>query len=155
MELIELKKRYEVLAKKYSLPSFDAINAVFEIEKIDHDSDCLLRVVRKVMSEKLFSTLSFLELLLNPVSAPRVYVPYIKQMTLADKQLVETLYESIGTLSLRSLILEVEYKEKAEAELIIEIYKTWRAVAPELTVLMKSVCKPSQQMSKKERTYFG
>jgi hypothetical protein len=48
VELSKIKKEYSVLEKKYDLPSFEELNQNFEIEKIEHESDCLIRVFRKM-----------------------------------------------------------------------------------------------------------
>ena len=72
MELKDLKKEYSDLAEKYKLPSFKELNENFEIEKIDKDTEILLRDVRKVMMEKIVNSLGFLEMFLNPMNAPRM-----------------------------------------------------------------------------------
>lgn len=155
MEIRELKESYMKVAGNYGLPGFEQVNEIFEIEKIEHESECLPRAIRKAMLEKVFNTLAFLEMLLNPVNAPRMYLSYVKQMSVNDKQLIEKLYGELGGLSLQALPLEVEYNEKSEAEMILDIYKTWNSLRPDLKKLMNIIGMPIENLSKKERTYFG
>lgn len=153
--LDKLKKEYGVLAKKYKLPSFSDLNSDFDIEKISPESDVLLRGVRKQMLEKVVATLQFLELLLNPVNAPRIYLPFVKQMTAEDRKLIDVVYESLGSMSLRSIVLEVGFEEKKEAKMIIEMSKDWKKIRPSLIKLLERVAKPANVINKKERSYFG
>ena len=114
-----------------------------------------MRVVRKTMMDKVMNTLSFLDLLLHPVNAPRVYLPFIKVMTSADKQLIDSVYSSLGQVSLRSLPLEIDYSEKNEAIMIREIYETWEEVKPQLRQLLNEIASPVESSSKRERSYYG
>src|SRR3989344_2091526 len=130
MELKEIKKQYSVLAKKYQLPSFESINEDFEVDKIDRDTDCLLRMIRKVMAEKIINSANFLEMLMNPVNAPRMYITYVRSISIYDRKMIEEIYESLGKASLLSLDLEIDYSEKKEAETIKEIRKIWEEQKP-------------------------
>src|SRR3989344_5645782 len=131
MELKDLKNNYEKLSGKYKMPSFKEINESFEIDKIDKESDALLRVIRKVIMEKIVNSLGFLEMLLNPMNVPRMYLPFIKSMNSEDKKIMEKIYTDFSELSLSSLQCEVDYSEKEEAELIKNIFKKWRELKPE------------------------
>lgn len=155
MELKQLKSDYEKFVKKYKLPNFEKLNKNFEIEKISYESDCLLRAVRKAMLDKVFNLLSFLEMLLNPVNLPRMYLPYVKQISSNDKRLIEKIYGELSELSMKALVLEVEYEEKKEAELVNSLYNKWSELKPDLRELMGSIGKPVDNFVKKEKTYFG
>ena len=56
MELKDLKKEYGKLEKKHKLPSFKEVNETFEIDKIENESDCLVREVRKIIMDKIINT---------------------------------------------------------------------------------------------------
>lgn len=154
MELKELKKQYLECAKKHKLPSFAELNENFEVEKMDKDTDCLLRAVRKVMMEKLVNSLGFIEMMLNPVNAPRIYISYIRTMSAEDRQIIEGIYGKLGELSLQSLNLEIEYDEKKEAELIKRANEVWNAIKPDFKKILGNVKKPGV-IIKKEKSYFG
>lgn len=149
------RDQYDALAKQYSLPLFAEINNDFELEKISQESATILRVVRKTMMEKIFNLLNFLETLLNPVNAPRTYLPYIKVMSSEDRQMIDKLYSTFGKLTLRALPLEINYTEKREAIMIKDIYGIWQDAKPQLAEIMEQMTLPSNGFSKKERSYYG
>ncbi|MCU0642535.1 MAG: hypothetical protein MUF61_03090, partial [archaeon] len=109
MELAKLKKEYDGLAAKYQLPSFKEINEDFEIERIEKESECLLHMVRKTMMDKVANAMTFLDMLLNPMNAPRVYLMHIKSMGADDKKEIDRLYSSLSELVMSALTLEIEY----------------------------------------------
>jgi len=154
IEIKELKEGYAEFEKKYKLPSFIDLNRDFELDKIDKKSDFMLRVIRKNVMEKVINSIGFLEMLLNPMNAPRVYYFYIKSMTVQEKQLIEDIYTKLAELSLSSLELEVDYSEKEEAELIKRVFKVWNNLKPNFKHILAGVKKPNNDV-KKEKSYFG
>lgn len=155
MDLKQLKERYQILEKKYFLPSFQKLNEDFEIDKIERESDTFLRVVRKTMMEKIVNSLGFLEMLVNPVNAPRIYLSYVKSMTQKDKDLLNILYSNLGELSLEFLRLEIDYSEKGEADAINKISSVWNKSKDGFRVIMVDIVKPGNDVLKKEKSYFG
>jgi len=155
MELDELKKAYSKLEKKYGLPSFKELNENFEIEKIERDTEILLRDVRKVMMEKVVNSLGFLEMFLNPINAPRMYLSYMKSMGAEEQGIVEKVYGMLAGLNILALEGEIDYSEKREADVIAEIFKVWISVKPEFMKLFAGMRKPNGDVVRKERSYFG
>jgi len=155
MDLKDLKKEYGALAKKHKLPGFSELNNVFEIEKIERESESLLRVVRKVMMERIVNSLGFLEMLINPVNAPRMYHPFFKSVSAEDKKNVDKIYLELSGLILYSLELEFDYSEKNEAEIIKKIYGSWEKVRKPFKVLLGRIKNPGSEVGKKEKGYFG
>ena len=154
MELIDLKKQYEPLSKKHKLPSFEKLNEDFEIDKIDRETDFLLRLVRKTMMEKIINSLGFIEMLLNPVNAPRLYLGYIKSISQEDKEKIDKIFEALADLSLNSLSLELSSDESKEAELIQKIFSKWNELKPDFNKIMDDMKNP-KAVSKKEKSYYG
>jgi DNA replication initiation complex subunit (GINS family) len=154
MELNDLKSEYEKLEKKYKLPSFKEINESFEIDRIDRESDILLRVVRKMMMEKILNSLGFVEMLMNPMNAPRMYHAYIKSMTPEEKKIIDKLYNDMSELSIASLECEIDYDENEEADLIKEVYNTWIGLRKDFKKVFEKIRKPSKEV-KRDRDYFG
>lgn len=155
VDISELRKQYSALAKHYSLPGFDALNAEFEIEKVQHDSPTLLRAVRKAMIEKVFNVLNFLEMLLNPMNAPRIYHASVKSMSAEEHRLIEQAYGALGDAALRALVREVDYSEKEEAAMIKEIVRAWEKARRPLRAIMQHLVTPPANAAKKEKSYFG
>ncbi|MBS3091659.1 hypothetical protein J4217_04415 [Candidatus Pacearchaeota archaeon] len=155
MNLKETKKEYSALAKKYKLPEFNKLNEEFEIEKLEHESETLVRAIRKIMMEKVINSMNFLEMLLNPMNAPRMYMMYVRAMQIDDKKDIDRIYDSFATLSLDALANEIDYSEKNEAELIKRIFAVWNALKPEFRRIIASIKKPISNDIKKEKSYFG
>lgn len=155
MDIKELRKTYEILAKKHKLPSFEYLNENFEIDKIEKDTECLLRIIRKVMMEKVVNSLSFLELLVNPSNTPRIYLAYAHSISAEDRKIIEEIYTVLGNISLISLDLEIDYSEKSEAEIIKQIVDAWNEQKPKFKTILANMKKPNNVAAKKEKTYFG
>ena len=155
MDLKSLKKDYDVLAKKYSLPSFDELDRDFEISKLDKENDFLLRAVRKLMMEKIVNSINFLEMLINHANAPRMYLPYIKTMSIEDRKLIEDIYNSLSHLTLMSLDLEINSTEEFEAKLVEKVFVDWNKMKPNFSKIVGNIKKPKRSLIKKDRSYFG
>ncbi|MEM4259403.1 MAG: hypothetical protein QXS38_01400 [Candidatus Pacearchaeota archaeon] len=155
MDLTDLKKRYAVLEKKYKLPDFKELNENFEIEKIRKGQETLLRTIRKTMMEKIINSMGFIETLINPINAPRIYLVYIKSMSSDDRKDIEKIYSSLSDLVIGSLGLEIDYEEEREAEMIKRIAKSWDSIKPLFRKIVKNMQKPVSSSSSKEKSYFG
>ena len=81
-KLSRLKKQYSILQKKYKLPEFSKLNEDFEIEKLqEHETDFLLREIRRTVVEKISIILKFIEIIINPSeSSPAFIFAMIKDM---------------------------------------------------------------------------
>ena len=154
MKLEDLKKNYSVLEKKYNLPSFKEINEDFGIENMKKGEELLLKNIRKVMAEKIVNSLGFVETLLNPMNAPRMYLAYVKSMSAEDKKELDNIYSLLSETLLASLKLEIEYSEKGEADIIIKMFKNWNSLKPQFVKIMEHVEKPASFVPK-EKSYFG
>ncbi|HLF53597.1 MAG TPA: hypothetical protein VI544_00275 [Candidatus Nanoarchaeia archaeon] len=154
MNLAELKKNYSVLEKKHKLPSFSSLNEDFEIEKVRRGEETLVRTIRKTMMEKVVNSLGFVESLLNPMNAPRMYLAYIKSITSEDKKGMDEIYSSLSEVVLASLNLEIDYSEKKEADMINQIFKTWTSLKPGFRKIIGNMQKPIFSPIK-EKSYFG
>lgn len=155
MKLAELKKKYAILQKKYDLPSFEKLNGEYGIESIRKYEETLLKSVRKLMLEKIVNFMSLLELLLNPMNAPRLYLAYIKSMTNDDKKEIEKIYGKLADITLESMPLELEYSEESEAKMIKKIDKIMDEIKPDFKKLLDKMQKPLINNREKEKSYFG
>lgn len=155
MDLATLKKQYTLLEKKYKLPSFSQLNAVFEIEKIEHDTDYPARAIRKFMIDKVLNSISFIEMLIQQVNAPRLYQPYLKTQTQKDRESLQMIYQKLGDLSLISLALEVDSNEKKECDAIKKMYDDWDSIKPAFALVLEHVQNPPSPEARKEKSYFG
>jgi hypothetical protein len=154
--LNDLKKKYEPLMKKYKLPSFSELNKEFEIEKTqEHETDFLLREVRKDVGEKVGAFLRFLETILNPVMGPVFILNAIKNLSSRDKELIRENYEILVDLEIKAISLDVIYDEKKEAEFIKEAYKKWQGIKPDIKEIIDSLRKAQSIKEDKRKSYLG
>jgi len=155
-ELKDLRENYSVLAEKYKLPSFSDLNEAFEIEKIERESDCLLREIRKTMMEKIVRYIHFIEMMINPSQAPPMFMVFVKSIEKKDKEALESVYKSFIELELISLRIDIDYSEEKESEAIIRLLKAWNENKKNMNSIidiMERNWKGSS--SKKEKGYFG
>lgn len=154
--LNEIKKRYAPLMAKYKLPSFSELNKEFEIEKVqEHETEFMLREVRKDVGEKIGAFLRFLETILNPVVAPVFILNSLKNLDNRDKELIKKNYEIMVELEIKAISLDVEYGEKKEAEFIKEAYKKWQDVKPDIKEIIASLRKAQEFKEDKRKSYLG
>ncbi|MEK6847135.1 MAG: hypothetical protein AABY16_03140 [Nanoarchaeota archaeon] len=125
MEIEELKSAYVGLQKKHALPVFDDLNSVFDIGKIERDSGNLLRDVRRAMVEKVAHYLRLMELMLNPSQASPIFLILLKEVTSADKQVLDKVFSSFIEIELYSYKLDVGSSDNDEADFIKKIYGVW------------------------------
>lgn len=156
MKLEEFKKKYADLGKKYGLPSFTELNNVFEIDKIERDSDTLLREIRKVLMDKVINYIRLFEMIFNPASAPPTFLAFVREIRAEERSSLEKVYKECVELELLALARELEHNEKAEAELIANIYKVMTGLKGDLTKVISMMSRNWRlQVSKKEKSYFG
>ncbi len=152
-----LKANYEKEKKKHKLPTFQQLNEEFEIERVaDHETDMLLRDIRKAITEKAVAFLRFLELVLNPTNAPFFMFAILKNLTAPDKKLIEGIYQKLCEFEIKAISLDMDYNEKSEAEFIKYASKQWQSMHNEMKELGEVISKAWHTSSeKKERNYFG
>ena len=155
--LEDLKKDYELLMKKYSLPSFKEMNETFDIEVLaEAKSEILLKRIRKVMSEKLASVLRILEALINPPNTSVFLFNIIKGFNEEDKKIINELYKKLNQIEIKIFGLEIEYDEKKEADFIKNFMQSWKGIKGDLRKIEAAMERCSLSKSKKqEKSYFG
>lgn len=155
--LENLKKDYEKLRKKYALPEFRQLNEEFEIEKIaEHETDFVLREIRKQMMDKIIAYLRFIEMLLNPSNAPIFFFALVKGLNEGDKRLLDGLYERLGEFEIDVIGLDCRYNEKEEAEFINKLASDWNGISEDMLRLSGTLRRNwNQKSSKGGRDYCG
>src|SRR3989344_2156979 len=154
--LDKLKKDYGTLKTKWDMPSFSMLNEQFEIEKIaEQETDLLLREIRKAITEKVVAFLRFLEILINPSNAPLFIFAVLKNLSPAEKKLVERIYQKLCDFEIAAISLDLSYDEKQEIKFIKDASKRWRDMSDDLKELSAGIQKAWNASSeKKERNYF-
>ena len=151
-----LKSEYKKLSDKYNLPSYKEMDEDFDINKIDSIEDTLLRDIRKLMFSKFASVLNFVELLLNPTNGSMFHMYLVKGINTEEKNSLNNLFESLGSIEIESFSLDINYSEKNEAAYIKESYEKWQKMKPELDKIISSIKLNWKKVSsKKEKSYYG
>ena len=141
--------------KKYKLPSFDDLNREFEIEKVqEHETDYLLREIRKAVSEKMSAFLRFFETILNPVMAPVFVIAALKNLENGEKERIKEIYEAMVGVEIGTIELDINYDEKKEAEFIIKASKKWKSIKPDVLEVMKIIEKSHKISENKGNSYL-
>ena len=70
MEKEKIKKKFEILKKKYTLPSFEELDKEFEISRIEED-ELILQDIKKKIIDKIYYYSEILEDLMEPDSRIR------------------------------------------------------------------------------------
>ena len=155
--LARLKKEYSLFEKKYQLPKFSELNIEFEIEKLqEHETDLLLREIRRAIGDKTVAFLKFFEVFLNPQAAPLFLLSAIKSLNAHDKIKIEKIYKRIVLIEVQAIALDIEYEEKKEAEFIKNTYKTWKDMKEDLKIIEEILSRVNQETkSNNGKSYFG
>ena len=156
MELKDLKSQYTKVAEKYKLPSFTLINENFEVDRIERETECVVREVRKIMMDKIIGYIRFLEMMINPVQAPPMFLIFVRNINAEDKNVIEKVYKNFIELELLSLKLEIDYREEEEAKAIKKILEVWNKTKQDLKAVIEIMEKNWRSgENKKEKGYFG
>ena len=151
------KKDYAVLKEKYSLPSFQELNQEFEIEDLSEtETDFLLRLIRKSLSEKTAFFSKFIEVIINPGEGGSLFAfSMAKSLAQEDRKALSEIYEKISKLQLESIKRDIAYSEKEEAIFIKKIYSFWEEAKKTLLRTLEIIDSNWDNGSKKsEKSYF-
>jgi len=155
--LEELKKDYALLVKKYGIPIFQEMNEEFEIEDLSEtETDCLIRIIRKALIEKLSFFSKFIEVILNPSEGGTLFVFSIaKTLNLENRKALAVIYEKLSKIQIESIKRDISYSEKEEAEFIKEIYRFWKESKKTLLELLEVIeSNWGNSVGKSEKSYF-
>ncbi len=158
MELSQLQREYDGIRKLHDLPSFEEMNLIFDIGKIERDSGNLLRDIRKICSEKISHYLRLIELMLNPSQASPMFLILLKEMNLNDRKIIDSVFTSFIELEINSYKLDIKYSAEDESSFIRKIYSVWMQHIPEIEYLigiLERNWKSSNKQPIKSRDYFN
>ncbi len=156
MKLSELKSSYEILRKKHGLPEFDELNKIFDVERIDKESDLMLRSVRRAMMDKIIEQVRFFEMVLNPGNAPPTLMQLTRRLGVSEMSVIGKIYSSFVEIELDAMKADISYSEELEKKLIMKIFGSWKELASEIDGIVEFMRKNFREKElKKEKSYFG
>lgn len=155
--LKDLKKDYKEIQEKYSLPSFEEINEDFQIEKLAGiESDFLIREVRKIIAERLFNYLRFVESILNPVNVPMFIFSITKKITSEEKEKLADIYKKLAEKEIDLIDVDIKFSEEKEAQFIKTSCEIWQEIKEKMSQIVKVIKKNwDNKAGKSNRGYFG
>jgi len=158
-KLEKFKAEYSKLQKKHSLPTFENMNNFFDIEEISgKQTERILRLIRRRITEKTSSYLRFMEVFLNPSQAPLFYMMLAKNMPDEGRKAVNDVYFELGKIEVDHMKMELEdYHENTEAAKIKELYNSWNDVKGKIKIL-NNIFENNWKKTKTEardKTYLG
>ncbi len=156
-DLRQLKAEYDKVKSKYGLPEFSFMNENFEIENIEsQNTELLLKIIRKHMTEKIFYILRSLEIFLNAQNAPLFMFDIIKAMTAPEKEHIRELYKKMARYEIDAFGLEAKYDEKKEAEFIKKFCTDWKDISEDLIKIQSFMKEGYRKHEKKQdKSYVG
>jgi len=151
----KIKKKYDGLKEKYSLPDFDELNNEFEISTIEHE-DFLLRQIRKKIADKINVMGEFLECLLSPDTAMANLYEY-KAFDDNERKKIFELYKRLKVLEKLALELSLNHDDEKDAEFIKDVFSSWNKMRSEITSFIKKIKNFWENESTEEYKagYFG
>ena len=126
----KVKKLYEVLRKKYKLPSFDELDAEFEISAIEAERG-LLREMRHMIGEKIGSVSAIVAEVLHP-DTNLVDLYESRVFDEAEKQKLFELYKRLMVADRTLARLSIANDEKLDADFVNSFTAEWKKLKPEL-----------------------
>tara|TARA_Y100000310_G_scaffold308328_1_gene351312 strand:- start:717 stop:1205 length:489 start_codon:yes stop_codon:yes gene_type:complete len=157
ISLETIKEDYKELQKKYSLPSFEELDEDFQIEKTTEvETDHLLREMRKIIAEKLYNYLRFVETLLNPANAPMFIFSLVKSIGEDEKKELGEIYKKLATSEVKLIETDLVHSEEKEALFIKESYKLWQGIKKDLLKIIGHIKSNwDNKPEGKSKGYFG
>ena len=151
----KIRKKYEELKKKYSLPDFEELNKEFEISIIEYE-DFLLREIRKKIADKINTMCEFFEDLLSPDNTIANLYEY-KAFNDAEREDVFRLYKRLKVLEKLSLELSLNHDEKKDAEFINEFFSSWESIKNKIIKIIRKMRDfwEKESTKKENEEYFG
>ena len=151
----KIRKKYEELKKKYSLPDFEELNKEFEISTIEHE-DFLLREIRKKIADKINTMCEFFEDLLSPDNTIANLYEY-KAFNDAEREEIFKLYKRVKVLEKLSLELSLNSDEANESEFINNFFNSWNKIKSEIITIIRKikVFWEKESAKKDSEEYFG
>ncbi len=158
-DIEQLKKDYELLRKKYSLPGFDEMNKEFVIEEIaEHPkTEVFSRRLRVSMVEKIANILRIIESILNPSNAPIFVHTISKNLDSRACEMMENIYKEGCSIEIKSIPLNIQpYDEKKEADFIKYLLAKWKIMKPLLEEMSNKITEAWEKVDKiADKSYLG
>lgn len=148
----DIKKKYDALMRKFSLPSLEELDREFDICKLEAES-FILKEIRRKVAEKVDFLCKLLEEVLQPdTNISNLYES--KYFNEQDKEEVFDVYKKIMKLHRETAELLIKNEEAEDAEFIKKIYKEMPSIKAELLPIVSKM-KQSWERETEEAEKLG
>lgn len=156
---IDLKKEYDGLKKKYGLPDYDKLDNEFEFLYVGQIIEIKfpLKFIRRRINDKLAFFCSMLQGVLQPNPGSLVSLQESKFLEQKDLEKTMNLLKELMFVERQSLLLDISYSEKEEAEFVKDVFKKWPEIKESVSDLFQKI-KDGWKKEMKEKgakNYFG
>lgn len=134
----DIKKEYLKLAKKYKLPNYNDIDLDFEISTIEK-KEFLLREIRRKILDKFDGIRDILECIIQPDTSSFSSMYETRIFNEEEKKKIYYMYKTLMTLDRGATIVNLRANEKEEAEYILNTFKEWQKIKPELLEFIEKI----------------
>lgn len=134
-----IKKEYEKLEKKYSLPKFEKLDEDFNISKIaEKEFSFLASEIRRAMNEKFSAYLVLFENFLSPAGPPIFVFSLLRGISQENKKKIQEMYKTLAKFQLEIMKLDTIYSEEKEVKFINISFKKWQDLKLEIMKIVES-----------------
>lgn len=155
MEKQNIKKDYEELRKKYSLPDFESLNNEFEVSSIEN-KQFLLKEIRRRITERLEAYAKLLEALLQPDTASVSAMYECRFIEDDEKEKIYSIYKKLMIIDRNSIMASIG-DDKENSEFIKNSFEEWSKIKASIRPIvekLKSTWENDKDI-KEELGYFG
>ncbi len=155
--LDNLKKNFEILRKKYSLPEFEKLNQNFSIERIaQYETELLLKEIKRFMGDKFSNYIKSVEAMLQPSNAPMFIFSIFKTFNEEQKKNLSEIYKKLAEIEVNLFELDIDFNEEKDAEFIKNSFEEWTKIKKDLLNFIEYVKNNwNNKNSLNNRSYFS
>jgi hypothetical protein len=132
----EINETYEIIRKKYDLPTLKYLNEEFDmIELIKRNRfypTKILRFIKRSIAERIYFWLNYLNIFILPNQQSVVLMNEYQKIDEKEKTKIMEYMKEIMLISRKSTRAELIGKEEEDAKLIKEMNDKWKKLKPKL-----------------------
>jgi len=140
-DIEELKKEYELIRKKFNLPSFEYLDEEFEIRALEiNKSGILLKALLRIILSKIGLFLNYLDPVVSPNPQSYHSMVELNNISNEDKQKMTSYYRTLSYLYHEGCAVELK-SENHTAEFIKNISEKWPSLKKEESAYLDKITK--------------
>ena len=154
-----LKEEFDKLKKNYKMPNYEDLDREFELLYVTKLEEIKfpLRFIRRRITDKISWFCNMLQNIIQPNPGSLISLEESKFFTDKDRQKIIVVLKELMNIERESLMLEVAFNEKEDAEFINNLYNKWDKIRKDIAYFTEALKKGWKEEVKKEEKehYFG